>query len=65
MVVDEQALICALSNDHIQSVGLDVFEKKPIDSDNLLLTIDNVVITSYSLCHIDTCYQTIWIGKIH
>lgn len=41
--VDEQALIRALENGEIYAAGLDVFEKEPVDANNLLLTLPNVV----------------------
>ena len=47
-VVDESALIDALREGNIAAAGLDVFEKEPIDQDNPLLSMDNVVITPHS-----------------
>ena len=41
--VDEQALIQALQNMEIYGAGLDVFEQEPIESDNPLLKMPNVV----------------------
>lgn len=41
--VDEQALIEALENNEIYGAGLDVFEKEPIEKDNPLLRMSNVV----------------------
>ncbi|TWI58004.1 2-hydroxyacid dehydrogenase [Halalkalibacter nanhaiisediminis] len=41
--VDEEALIKALQNGEIKGAGLDVFSKEPVDSDNPLLQLDNVV----------------------
>ncbi|GAI03883.1 unnamed protein product, partial [marine sediment metagenome] len=46
-VVDEPALIKALQEKWIAGAGLDVFEKEPIDSDNPLLKMDNVVVTPH------------------
>ena len=46
-VVDEQALIHALQEGTIAGAGLDVFEKEPVDTDNPLLTMDNVVVTPH------------------
>lgn len=41
--VDEAALIDALQNGGIYGAGLDVFEKEPVERDNPLLTMPNVV----------------------
>ena len=41
--VDEIALIKALQNGEIYAAGLDVFEKEPVDPDNPLLRMDNLV----------------------
>ena len=46
-VVDEAALIEALQNGHILGAGLDVTEKEPIDPDNPLLQMPNVVVTPH------------------
>ncbi len=46
-VVDEPALIQALQNKVIAAAGLDVFEKEPINPDNPLLRMDNVILTPH------------------
>ena len=46
-VVDEQALIQALQSGRILAAGLDVTEKEPIDNDNPLLSMPNVVISPH------------------
>lgn len=45
--IDEQALINALQNGDIQGAGLDVFEQEPIQPDNPLLKMGNVVTTPH------------------
>ena len=46
-VVDEPALIKALREKWIAGAGLDVFEMEPIQPDNPLLKMDNVVLTPH------------------
>lgn len=46
-VVDEEALINALRQGKISAAGLDVFEKEPVEPDNPLLKMDNVVATPH------------------
>ncbi|NLB53695.1 MAG: C-terminal binding protein [Syntrophomonadaceae bacterium] len=47
-LVDEAALAKALENHQIAGAGLDVSEKEPINPDNDLLTLPNVIITPHS-----------------
>jgi len=47
-VIDEPALIKALQEKWIAGAGLDVFEKEPVDPDNPLLKMDNVVAIPHS-----------------
>ncbi|MDP6055628.1 MAG: 2-hydroxyacid dehydrogenase [Dehalococcoidia bacterium] len=46
-VVDEKALYQALKDDEIWGAGLDVFEQEPVDPDNPLLKLDNVVVAPH------------------
>jgi D-3-phosphoglycerate dehydrogenase / 2-oxoglutarate reductase len=46
-IVDEPALIDALKAGKLAGAGLDVFEKEPIDMDNPLLQMDNVIVTPH------------------
>ncbi|KAB0488501.1 phosphogluconate 2-dehydrogenase [Pseudomonas reinekei] len=46
-VVDEAALIRALSNRQIRAAGLDVFEREPLNHDSPLLQLNNVVATPH------------------
>lgn len=45
--IDEQALIQALQNGEIYGAGLDVFEQEPVEPDNPLLKMSNVVTTPH------------------
>ncbi len=46
-VIDEEALIDALENGEIWGAGLDVFEQEPVDPQNPLLKMDNVVVAPH------------------
>ena len=46
-VVDEEALIHAIKNNHIAGAALDVLENEPINPKNPLLDFDNVLITPH------------------
>ena len=46
-IVDEIALVKALEEKWIAGAGLDVFEKEPVDSDNPLIKMYNVVLTPH------------------
>lgn len=46
-LINEPALQKALRENKIAGAGLDVLEKEPIEKDNLLLTMDNVVLTPH------------------
>jgi phosphoglycerate dehydrogenase-like enzyme len=46
-VVDEPALVEALRSGHLAAAGLDVFGTEPVDPDNPLLTLDNVVLSPH------------------
>jgi phosphoglycerate dehydrogenase-like enzyme len=43
-LVDEAALVEALTAGHLRAAGLDVFAEEPVPSDNPLLKLDNVVL---------------------
>ncbi|KAK7590324.1 hypothetical protein V9T40_001937 [Parthenolecanium corni] len=47
-IVEEEALVEALQNKKIAGAGLDVLEKEPIEPNNTLLSLDNVVVTPHA-----------------
>jgi phosphoglycerate dehydrogenase-like enzyme len=58
-IVDEPALIEALRSRRIAGAGLDVFEQEPVDPQNPLLQMDNVIVTPHALCWTDECFHAI------
>lgn len=46
-VVDEQAVVEALKNGRIGGAGFDVFVNEPVESDHLLLSLDQTVLTPH------------------
>ena len=59
-IVDEAALIRALSEGWIEGAGIDVFEQEPTPDDNPLLKMDNVIVTPHALCWTDQVFNTQW-----
>jgi autoinducer 2 (AI-2) kinase len=47
IITDEGALLEALKSGAIAGAGLDVFSMEPVDSDNIFLGLDNVVVTPH------------------
>jgi len=47
-IIDEKALFKALSLHWINSAGLDVFEREPVNLDNPLLTLDNITVAGHT-----------------
>lgn len=47
-IIDEKYLIEALTNKRIAGAGLDVFEQEPIEKNNPLLLMENVIVTPHS-----------------
>jgi phosphoglycerate dehydrogenase-like enzyme len=48
-IVDQKALARALQEQWIAGAGLDVFEKEPVEPDEPLLRLDNVILTPHAL----------------
>jgi phosphoglycerate dehydrogenase-like enzyme len=58
-IVDEAALIDTLKAGRIRGAALDVTYQEPIQPDNPLLAMDNVIITPHALCWTDECFHEI------
>ncbi|MFC2069812.1 C-terminal binding protein [Chloroflexota bacterium] len=56
-IIDEPALIKALREKWISGAGLDVFEKEPVDEDNPLLKMDNVIVTAHTASFSDAAIE--------
>ena len=58
-IVVERDLIEALQTGRIAGAGLDVFEEEPPQTDNPLLSMENVIVAPHSICWTDECFQAI------
>ncbi len=56
-IVDQRALTEALRQRHIQGAGLDVFEQEPVDPQDPILSLDNVIVAPHGICWTDECFQ--------
>jgi D-3-phosphoglycerate dehydrogenase len=55
-IIDQRALTAALQAGRIAGAGLDVFEQEPIDPNEALLTLENVILAPHALCWTDECF---------
>ncbi len=56
-IVDQRALAEALAVKRIKGAGLDALEREPIDADDPLLDLDNVIVTPHALGYTDHMTQ--------
>ncbi len=59
-IVDEAVLIKALNEGWIRGAGLDVFEQEPVQNENPLLKMDNVILSPHALAQTDQTTSTMW-----
>ena len=52
-IIDEEALIEKLNENHFRGVALDVFEKEPLPPDSPLWSMENVIITPHNALYSD------------
>ena len=58
-IVDQEALTRALQDHRIAGAGLDVFEKEPMDPDDPILELDNIIVAPHGLAWTDECFTSI------
>ena len=58
-IIDEPALVKALQENWIAGAGLDVFEKEPVDPNNPLFKMDNVIVTPHSASASDAASERV------
>jgi len=58
-IVDQKALTEALREKRIQGAGLDVFEVEPIEENDLLLELDNVILAPHAIGWTDEGFRNI------
>ena len=56
-VIDEKALVKALTEKRIAGAGLDVYENEPVTKDNPLIKFDNVIMLSHSASYSDLAFS--------
>ena len=56
-IIDQAALTAALRAGAIQGAGLDVFETEPVDPQDPILALDNVILAPHALCWTDECFH--------
>jgi phosphoglycerate dehydrogenase-like enzyme len=55
-IVDQVALTESLRQNRIAGAGLDVFDPEPIDANDPLLGMENVIVSPHAICWTDECF---------
>lgn len=58
-IVDQRALATALRGGGLRGAALDVFEQEPVDPDDPILQLDNVLVAPHAICWTDQCFEDI------
>ena len=64
-IVEEAALIEALTNGHLRGAALDVFSKQPPEDDNPLLSLPQVIATPHMASHTDGAANAMGWGALN
>jgi D-3-phosphoglycerate dehydrogenase len=56
-IVDQAALTVALRENWIQGAAIDVFEEEPVDPNEEILRLDNVIVSPHGICWTDECFR--------
>lgn len=54
-IIDQPALTQALQEKWIRGAAIDVFEREPVDPDDPILQLDNIIVTPHAICLTDQC----------
>jgi D-3-phosphoglycerate dehydrogenase len=56
-IIDQRALTAALVERRLAGAALDVFETEPVDPNDPLLRLDNVILAPHAICWTDECFS--------